>query len=233
MKRFFGEFIDDKQIKISNDEFEHLKRVLRMKEGDKAIASVNDEYDYYCKIEKMEKNFALLAVEDKKLCPALPKKQITLFQMMPKKEYFDNILAKSIELGVSELFFFDSEYCMVKTLKLVRVQKQIMTACKQCTRSKMPDAHKVIKFQDMLAKLNEYDIVIFANEKESKPLKAELFENKSKIAIIIGNEAGFSAKEAEKIIQNGGYSVSLGSRILRCDTATIALLSIVNFLTKN
>ena len=78
MRRFFGKRQADNII-IEGSEFEHLKRVLRMKEGDKLIASINDNYDYYCTIEKMEKNLSILSIDEKVLCKALPKKEITLF----------------------------------------------------------------------------------------------------------------------------------------------------------
>ena len=63
MRRFFGRKQDDK-IVVEGSEQEHLKRVLRMKEGDKLIASINDNYDYYCTIEKMEKTFSILSIEE-------------------------------------------------------------------------------------------------------------------------------------------------------------------------
>lgn len=232
MRRFFGRKQDDK-IVVEGSEQEHLKRVLRMKEGDKLIASINDNYDYYCTIEKMEKTFSILSIDEKVLCKALPKKEITLFQMMPKKEYFDSIVAKSIELGISELYFFKGEYSMIKEIKLPRFESQIMTACKQCERSKLIKANQIISFDDMLNKLKSYPLVIFANEKEEKPMDEKIFIGQDKIAIIIGNEAGFSEKEGRQIIDSGAKSISLGSRILRCDTAVTSLLSLTNFFTGN
>lgn len=232
MRRFFGRKQDDK-IVVEGSEQEHLKRVLRMKEGDKLIASINDNYDYYCTIEKIEKNYSILLIDKKMPCNALPKKEITLFQMMPKKEYFDSIVAKSIELGISELYFFKGEYSMIKEIKLPRFESQIMTACKQCERSKLIKANQIISFDDMLNKLKSYPLVIFANEKEEKPMDEKIFIGQDKIAIIIGNEAGFSEKEGRQIIDSGAKSISLGSRILRCDTAVTSLLSLTNFFTGN
>lgn len=232
MRRFFGTKIDGKII-IKGSEFEHLKKVLRMKEGDEVIACINDDFDYYSKIEKMEKDYAILSILETKKCQANPKKEITLFQMMPKKEYFDNIVAKSIELGIYELYFFKGEYSIIKEIKLSRLQSQIMTACKQCERSKLINANNLISFNDMLKKFKEYDVIIFANEVETNKIDSEILKNKNKIALIVGNEAGFSEKERKLIIENGGNSISLGKRILRCDTAVTSLLSIINYITHN
>lgn len=231
MKRFFGESQGD-NIKLDGSEFNHLKKVLRMKEGDKVIACINDEYDYYCTVVSMGKNDCLLEINEKKICEALPNRDITLFQMLPKKDYLDNIIAKSIELGVSKIVPFTSEYTMIKDIKKERVDAQIMTACKQCERSKLIEFAPVTKLEKLPQMLSEYDLVLFAYEDENNLFEPKLLENKQKIAIIIGNEAGFSQKEAE-LLKNYSTSISLGKRILRCDTAVTATLALVSILTKN
>lgn len=231
MKRFFGEKLGDKII-VKDNEFNHMKKVLRMQEGDEILASVNDEYDYFCIIEKMNKNDAILNIEEVRLCPALPKKNIVLFQMLPKKEYLDNIIAKSVELGVSKIIPFTSEYTMLKDIREERVATQIMTACKQCGRSKLVEFEKCIKFEQIIDRLKDFDLVLFAYEKEKELFNPKLLENKQNIAIIIGNEGGFSEKEGE-ILKKNATSISLGSRILRCDTAVVTMLSLVSVLSGN
>lgn len=232
MKRFFGRKVGENII-IENEEFLHLRKVLRLNEGDEVIASINDENDYYCTIAKINKNDCILNVDNAKKCPALPKREITLFQMMPKKDYFDSIIAKSIELGVTEIIPFSSEYTQNKIFKRERVQTQIQTACKQCERSKLPQVSDIITFKQMIEKLNEFDVVIFAYENEEKPFAPEILKDKQKIAVIVGNEAGFSEKEATEIKQQQVQSISLGKRILRCDTAVVATLSLVSVLSRN
>ena len=231
MKRFFGEKYKDKII-IKDSEFNHMKKVLRMTEGDEVVASIDDENDYFCVIEKMDKSQATLIIKEVKSCPALPKKNIVLFQMLPKKEYLDNIIAKSIELGVSKIIPFTSEYTMIKDIREDRVATQIMTACKQCGRSKLVEFEKCVKFEKIIEKLEEFDLVLFAYEKEEKMFNPEIVNNKTNIAIIIGNEAGFSQSEAQ-ILKKHATSISLGSRILRCDTAVTAMLSLVSILSNN
>ena len=232
MKRFFGRKENDNII-IENDEFLHLKKVLRLNEGDQVIASINDENDYYCTIAKINKNDCVLIVDNVEKCPALPNKNITLFQMMPKKDYFDAILPKSIELGVSEIVPFSSAYTQNKIFKRERIQTQIQTACKQCERSKLPIVSDIIPFKQMLERLKDFDVVIFAYENEEKPFNAEILQGKQSIAVIIGNEAGFSQEEANSIQAQGVQSISLGKRILRCDTAVVATLALVSVLSGN
>ena len=66
MKRFFGEKLGDKII-VKDNEFNHMKKVLRMQEGNEILASVNDEYDYFCIIEKMNKNDAILNIQNNQI----------------------------------------------------------------------------------------------------------------------------------------------------------------------
>ena len=231
MRRFFGRKIDNK-ILIEENEFFHLRKVLRMNEGDKVIACVNDENDYYCQIEKINKNDAILFIERAEMCPAIPNRNITLFQMLPKKDYFDDILAKSVELGVSKIVPFTSEYTMIKTFKRERVDSQIITACKQCERSILVPVEDVITFDKMLSQLCDFDLVIFAYERETEKFNPAILTGKQNIALIVGNEGGFSPLETEKL-KPLATTVSLGKRILRCDTAVTALLSLVSILSDN
>lgn len=231
MKRFFGKKVGEK-IVIDNGEFFHLSKVLRMKEGEKVIACINDENDYFCTIEKMGKNDCVLAVDSFEKCPALPNHDITLFQMLPKKDYFDDILAKSVELGVNRIVPFTSQYTMIKTFKRERVETQIMTACKQCERSSLVPVEDITTFDKMLSRLSEYDLVIFAYERETRPLNPEILKGAHKIAVIVGNEGGFAPDEVDKL-KPLASTISLGKRILRCDTAVTTILSLVSVLTNN
>ena len=229
MKRFFGEKYKDRII-IKDNEFNHMKKVLRMTEGDEVIASVNDENDYYCVIEKMDKTQAVLVINQTQLCPALPKKNIVLFQMLPKKEYLDNIIAKSVELGVSKIIPFTSEYTMMKDIRSDRVATQIMTACKQCGRSIPLKVENAITFKQMLERISDFDIVLFANEKDR--LASQEIQDKTNIAIIIGSEGGFSDSEIEAINGVGAINFGLGERILRAETACLAMSAIVGYMVE-
>ena len=231
MKRFFGRKQGNKII-LEDGEFVHLKKVLRMNEGEKVIANINDENDYYCTIAQINKNNCILDIDEIILCPANPSTDITLFQMMPKKDYFDNILPKAIELGISKLVPFKSEYTMNKLLKRERVESQVMTACKQCERSRLIEVEDIISFDKMLGRLDEYDCVIFAYENETKLFSPEMVKNKGKIAVIVGNEAGFTEAEAQAIQDKRATSISLGKSILRCDTAVVATLALVSVFSQ-
>ncbi len=234
MKRFFGKVINEHML-IDGSENLHLSKVLRMKVGDQIIINCNDEFDYFCTIESITKSQTLAKIESKKTCQALPKRNIVLFQALPKKEYFDIIIAKSIELGVSKIVPFTSKFTVVKEVKKDRVLIQIMTACKQCERSKLVELGEILTFSNMLKELKNFDAILFANEDDNETAKfiPSLVEGKQNIAVIVGAEAGFSPDERKEIIKAGAKSITLGTRILRNDTACVAMLTLAGIFSDN
>lgn len=231
MKRFFGRK-ENENIYIEKDEFFHLKKVLRLNEGDKIIACVDDENDYFCTIAKVNKDFCICNIDEIKQNRANPKKNIVLFQMMPKKEYFDNIIPKAIELGVSEIQFFTSKWTINKNFKDERVKNMVVTACKQCERSALVKVNSPVSFDNMIEKLSGFEKVIFAYENSNNPFNPQMIEDAQSIAIVVGNEAGFTDEESEKLSVLS-TPISLGERILRCDTAVIATISLISVLSGN
>lgn len=233
MRRFFGTLRNDKII-IENEELVHLKSVLRMKENEEVIVYLNDEYEYLCNLKKIEKNYAECEVKDKWVCPALPNKNIVLFQALAKREKFEFILQKAVELGITKVVPFMSEFCVVKSNenKRQRLETIILNACKQCERSKQMELEDVQSFDKFLSELSEFDVVLFANEREEKRFDFSKLNGKN-IAIIVGAEGGFSEKEKQDIISKNAISLSLGKRILRCETASVAMMSMISILSEN
>ncbi len=234
MKRFFGRKENDK-IVIDGSELIHLRQVLRMREGQEIIVSVDDENDYYCTLAEVGKNKAVCDINKVERCVGEPKKNIVLYQAMPKREYFETIITKAVELGVSEIRPFISKFTVNHSFKRERVNQIIQTACKQCERSRLVEVYDVADFKSALKELSSFDVVIFAYENSNTPLKPDTLIGKNNVAVIVGAEGGFSEEEAQLIISASEKvkSISLGTRILRCDTASVAMLSIVDILSEN
>lgn len=234
MKRFFGKKLGENII-FEGNEAGHIAQVLRMKVGQEIIASLNDENDYYCTLIEVNKKSVVAKIGRVEKCNALPKKNIVLYQAMPKREYFETIVTKSVELGVSEIRPFASQFSVNHDFKRERVEQIVLTACKQCERSKLVSVSDVLSFEKVLKELSDYDMVIFANEHSSDKFNVTDLKSKESIAVIIGAEGGFSLEEAEAIKKTNdkAKSVSLGERILRCDTASVALLAVVDILSEN
>lgn len=233
--------IFDKIAYLDEKERAHIANVLRMKKGDKLIASVSDGRDFICEIEEIEEDVVKLNILEEKQDNADPKYHITIFQGAPKRDKLELIIQKATELGISALVPFQSKFCISKfdDSKIPRLEKISLEATKQCGRSIPLEISGVKTFSEMLSCLSDYQCVIFAYEKETKSLKTAIekyknAENKGKIAIVIGSEGGFSSEESEKIASLENVDcVSLGNRILRLETATIALSAILSYELEN
>ena len=234
MRQFFGKK-NGEFIEIEESELNHLTKVLRKKVGDMIVCFCNDENKYLCQIDSINKKVCKAKIKESSLCPALPQKDITLFQALPKKEYLDEIVFKAVELGVTSLQLFISDFSNTNKINTERINAQILSASKQCERSRLMKCNPLIEFDKMVKLLKNFDLVIFANEKEEKKTIFDIknLEKAEKIAIIIGNEGGFSENEISKLLKEEVFSITLGRRILRCTTATTTILALVNALTKN
>lgn len=231
-KRFFitKDNILDDEIVLRDDEHNHLSRVLRLAVGDTAECFEDGGDILECKIESITKSQTTLKIISSRPCTANPKCNLTLFQGLTKGEKLEWIIQKTSELGAQEIRTFTSNFTIAKPNdnKVERSRKIAIASAKQCGRTSVIKIYQTITFKQMLQQLKDYDIVIFANETEDSKNIREVFTQKYKnVAIIVGAEGGFSREEIDSIINNGGVSVSLGNRILRAETAAIAMSSVV------
>lgn len=243
MRRFTlkQENIFDKTAYLDAAERSHIANVLRMKKGDKLIASTNSGTDYICEISEITEESVVLSILEQRENQADPKFDITIFQGSPKRDKLELIIQKATEIGLARLVPFQSKFCISKfdNDKIPRLEKISTEATKQCGRSTPLEICKVQSFGEMLQSLSGYQCVIFAYEKETNSLKCAIekyknAENQGKIAIVIGSEGGFSKDEAEKIASLENVEcVSLGNRILRLETAAISLAAILSYELEN
>ena len=218
-------------ISIEDKEFNHLKNVMRLKVGDEISCVCFDENTYYAKIEEIQKNRAICKVFKIEKNLKNPQKKLTVFQALIKNEHMNLCVQKLTEVGISELVTFESMFCTVKKSesKLAKLQEISNQSIKQCGRSIPIKIHETISFKNMLKDLEGYEMVIFANEKENSMRLNEInYSTLSNVAVIVGSEGGFSEDEIRSLTQlKNVKSVSLGKRILRAETASIVLSSIV------
>ena len=241
-KRFFIEKdkISGSFITLDNDEHMHLSKVLRLRVGENVECFYDGSEIFECVIKSISKNSSELEILSSKPCIQNPSLHVTLFQALPKLDKLELITQKLTELGISKIVPFSSKFCIAKenSNKIERLKKIVVSACKQCGRTKLVDVCDSLKFDKMVNSLDNYDLVIFANECEkSKSLKQVLTEQKDalaqklqnnslKVAYIVGSEGGFDKDEIE-IISKKACSVTLGNRILRAETAGIVLGGII------
>lgn len=238
MKRFLCYEIKDGYALIRDMEHNHLKNVLRLNIGDKIECVGIDEAIYVCEISKIEKSLTLAKVLEKQVCMSNPKVKLTVFQALVKNDNMSLIVQKLSELGVSTLVPFESEFITSKDSKnkQAKLQEIANQSIKQCKRSIPMLVERTLSFKEMVEALKDFDKVIFANEKESTKSLNDILKDldiKDKVAIIIGSEGGFSDSEIMAISSlKNAVSISLGSRILRAETASIFLSGLVLYELK-
>ena len=231
MKRFLIDSVVGSNVVLTGSEHNHLRNVLRMQVGDEVILNASDGFDYYAKITNIAKNSTDLTILNSTKNVADPRVKVTLFQAITKGDNMSLIVQKCTELGVSEFVPFESKFITAKDKegKTDKLQLIANQSTKQCRRSVPMHICPTLKFNQMVQALSNYDVVIFANECEkSKPLPSNL-SSYHNVAIIVGSEGGFDKDEIDKIVSAGGLSITLGNRILRAETAAIALTSVVMY----
>lgn len=231
-------FISDCQIKIVGEDFNHIK-ALRKKVGDQIIICDGNLNDYFCSVCQISKNEALLNVTQIQKSNTEPTKKIYLFQAMPKADKFEIIIQKAVELGVYKIVPIICEHCDVKNPpsdnKFARWQKISKSAAEQSGRGIIPQISQAMDFTDAIdfVQNNSLDFNIIAHEKASLPIKnlRDRLPSANSIGIFVGPEGGFSQNEIDFASQNNINAVSLGKRILRTETASLFLLSLITFET--
>ena len=240
MKRFYilESDISNNTITLQGEEHNHLSRVLRLKVGDEVECFYDDSLVYVCNIKEINKNYSKLEVLSSYECPQNPKTNLTLFQALPKQDKLETVCQKLTELGVRGVVPFTSTFCIAKenSNKIDRLNKIIVSACKQCGRTSLLKIENTKSFKEMLESLKKYEVVIFAcefGEKTENLLEVltKLNMQKERVAYIIGSEGGFSKEEAEEIKkQKNVVTINLGKRILRTETASVALASVLQLI---
>lgn len=238
MHHFFAEpsQIADGIITITGTDVNHMKNVLRMKPGEKAEISDGDGLRYLCVLETFAEEGAILRIEDAFADAVELPSKIYLFQGLPKSDKMELIIQKAVELGVYEVIPVVTKRAVVK-LDEKKAAKKVQRwnaisegAAKQSGRSIVPQVHEVMTYNEALQYAQEMDIRMIPYEKakgmEATKEVVDALELGQSIAIFIGPEGGFEEAEVEQAQANGVRPISLGKRILRTETAGLAVLSI-------
>ena len=247
MQRFFVEphQIDEEahQIHITGSDVNHISNVLRMKTGEELWISDGSKYEYRCTIESFEPDEVLLHIvysqEPEYELPG----RIYLFQGLPKADKMELIIQKAVELGAYEIIPVETKRCVVKldgrksAKKTARWQQISESAAKQSKRMLIPNVHEVLTFREALKYAESMDVRLVPYElargmQETKEILAGIEPGQS-VGIFIGPEGGFEEKEIETAIEGGAKPITLGRRILRTETAGLAILSVLMFQLEN
>jgi len=238
MPRFFCINKENNCFYLDKEDSKHIRKSLRMKEGDSITICDQNGYDYEC-ILNFEEDSAVAEIISKKENDTEANVKITLYQAMAKGDKFETIVQKSVELGIYEIVPVMTNRCISRPdkksmkKKIERYNKISLEASKQSGRGIIPKVKNMISFDEALEQMKQDDIMILFYENGGESLKNLNYKNTTTISFMIGSEGGFDALEAEKAREKGISIVGLGKRILRCETAPIAALSALMLLTDN
>lgn len=236
LKRFFvdkSNLIGD-TITITDVEHNHLANVLRLKVGSSVIVVVGDGYDYQCEIVDISKKSSTLRVISKSQNIYDPQVRVTFYQGILKGDHMPLVVQKLNELGISRIVPMTSKYTVALGGKnlVSKLQATSNQSVKQCRRSTPLVVDDIMDIKDIVKEFDSYDAVILCYERENATTMQSVISSVKKpqnIAVIIGPEGGFDESEVDILVDSGAVSVSMGKRILRAETAAIAMASAVMY----
>ena len=242
MYHFFVEpdAVKDKTITITGKDVNHIKNVLRMKPGEELSVSTKDsQSEYRCIVREL--------FDDRIVCELafikeegneLPSK-IYLFQGLPKSDKMELIIQKAVELGAFEIIPVEMKRCVMKidpkkaASKLSRWNGISEAAAKQAKRTIIPEIKTPMGFKDAVDYAKSLPVKLLPYElADGMARTKEIFSNLKAgedIAIFIGPEGGFEQSEVELAKENGFETITLGKRILRTETAGMAVIARIMF----
>lgn len=227
------------KILIKDEEFHHLSNVMRSKTGESVCLFNGDGNFYFGTITQIAKKYAEILIDRSEVSENEPSVQIDVFQALAKGDKLSLIMQKITELGASNLFLFESTFCDVKsnTHKQERLETVSVSAAKQCGRASIVNCDsEILNIKTVANMITDYDkfFVAYENEDGTTLVDAVLAnkDNIKKVAFMIGAEGGFAEKEIEQLKEAGASIVSLGKRILRTETASIACTSVLSQILK-
>ena len=232
-------FVSEEQINgenayIEGSDVNHIVNVLRMKPEEELLISVKGDWDYLCRIVDIETERVNLKVLESMEQRELPV-NITLLQGIPKSDKLEMIIQKAVELGVSEIIPVKTKRVVVKieekkqASKVNRWNAIAESAAKQSKRSIIPKVSEPMSIDNALEIVKDFGVKLIPYENADGIDKTrKILDNMDKtknIAVFIGPEGGFEESEVERIKNSGFEVITLGKRILRTETAGLALLS--------
>ena len=231
MRRFFADTADigENSLVIKGDEARHMIGSVRMQPDDMFIAVDGSGIDYTCRVTHVDGVVKAQIISREKNI-AEPDIHVTLYQAYPKSAKMQDVVQKAVELGAVGVVPFLSQRCVKrpKSADTQRLLRVAISAVKQCGRSIIPEVSDVLSFNDACARMKMHEQLIICWEEETKiPLSAVLNSDTRDIGVVIGSEGGFEASEVEAMTALGGTSVTIGPRILRTETAGIAVLAAI------
>jgi len=215
-------------IALARDDAHKVTDVLRMRSGDGVVIVDSAAHAYNASLQ-FERDAVRATLDERLPAGESQTLRVTLAQAIPKGQKLDFVVEKATELGITRLIplYTSRSIGQASQHKLERWQKLARSAAAQSGRSTVPQIEAPLEFAALVPRIAAFDAAIFAWELATAPLRGALREigTVKNVLAIVGPEGGFSHAEAEAAVGAGARAVSLGTRILRTETAPLVMLA--------
>lgn len=231
MRRFYAPInrISGSNVSLDADETRHLRDVLRLSVGDEASVFDGEGNEFACVVEAIGKKETRLSVGGK-IESASPESpfEVTLAATVLNGEKYDLVIQKSVELGVTKLIPLQTIRGDVKAKdaakRLARWRRIAMEATKQCGRARLMEVAEPLPFEELIASIHEEKVVMFS---ERDGVGFDRLKPEGRMTALIGPKGGWDDSELKLARERGVSVITLGGRIMRAETASIALIAIL------
>lgn len=238
MARFFvqPEELIGENLLLTGENAQHAK-VLRLKTGEEVLACDGQGREAVCEVLSVSQNSIELKIREIRGSLTEARVKVSVYMAFPKADKLEHVIQKATELGAYEIVAFPSARCISKPddkslkKKMERWQKIAVSAAEQSGRGRIPEVVVLNSYAAALQRAAEADLALMFYENEhattlKMALSSGAFET---VSLLSGPEGGLEEKEVHQAREAGLHVCTLGTRILRCETAPLCALSAVMY----
>jgi 16S rRNA (uracil1498-N3)-methyltransferase len=238
MHRFFvsPERFSENTVTLKGSDVNHIRTVLRMKPGDRIEVIDRQGFQYEIVLAEVERDYVRGEILSKTVMQTESPVNIRMGQALIKGNAFDLLVRKATELGVHSIVTLKTQRCVARLAKesepyrTQRWQRIAEEASKQCGRSRVPDVHPtVLSIEEFCQQSSGCDLkLVFWEEEQTTRLQDITSpDSVTSIAFLAGPEGGWTKEEIDFLIQQGFQTVTLGPRLLKADSVSLVILSLL------
>lgn len=237
MPRFFIDGTADGRAYIAGADALHIAKALRMRPGEALTLCDGKGTDFEGVLETVTDRQVTVRITVSRPSQAEPTLAVTLYQGLPKGDKMDWIVQKAVELGVTAVVPVATRRSVARLegkadKKQERWQRIAAAAAGQCGRGILPAVERPLSWNQALSRLSGEPALVFY-EGGGRPLRELVTPSTRRLSVFVGPEGGFDPEEIDAFRRQGGGVATLGPRILRCETAPLAALTLLMHLSGN